>query len=207
VKAADIEWSMLRGGLVSLVIALVVAGVLVGTSYSFRETNEGIFKRANSERRLAEEEYRKLDELEQMVAIFYPKFQDLERDGVIGEERRLKWTEALKVADENLKFPNLTYSIDTQDRHKTEYPLPQGAYKLFASEMKLDLGLLHGEDLFRLLGRLNEDADGLFTVDSCSFSRGKDAPGNWQDPHLRTTCKLLWYTIKKPGEKRRGSTS
>lgn len=203
-KAADIEWSMLRGGLVSLVIALVIAGVLIGSSYSFRESNERTFKRANNERRLAEEEYRKLDELEQMVATFYPKFQDLERDGVIGEEHRLRWTEAIKSADESLKFPSLTYSIDTQDRHKPEFTLPQGAYKLFASEMNLDLGLLHGEDLFRLLARLDQDANGLFTVDSCSFTRRRDAPGNWQDPHLRTTCKLYWYTIKKPDERRRG---
>jgi hypothetical protein len=204
-KAADIEWTMLRGGLISLAIALGVAGVVVGASYRFWETNDLTFRRADVERRAAEEEYRKLDELEQMVATYYPIFQDLERDGVIGEERRLKWTEALKDADGNLKLPNLTYSIDTQDRHKTEFPLPKGAYKLYSSEMNLDLGLLHGEDLFRLFNRLDEDADGLFSVDACSLSRQMDSPGDWQRPHLRTTCRLYWYTIKKPGEK--GSAS
>jgi hypothetical protein len=204
-KAADIEWSMLRGGLIGLAIALAVAGVLVAASYSFWETNDTTFKRADRDRRAAETEYRKLDELEQMVATYYPIFQDLERDGIIGEERRLKWTEALKDADGNLKLPSLTYSIDTQDRYKTEFPLPEGAYKLYASEMNLDLGLLHGEDLFRLLDRLDEDADGLFSVDYCSLSRQKESPGNWQSPHLKTTCRLHWYTIKRPGEK--GSAS
>jgi hypothetical protein len=128
-------------------------------------------------------------------------FQDLERDGVIGEERRLKWTEALEDADGTLKLPGLTYSIDTQERHRTEFPLADdGAYKLFVSEMNMDLGLLHGEDLFRLFDKLDEDADGLFSVEACSLTRRRDDPGRWQDPHLRSNCRLLWYTIKKPGE-------
>ena len=200
-KAADIEWSMLRGALIGLAIALAIAGGLVGASYHFWESRETAFKRADVQRRAAESEYRKLDELEQMVVTYYPIFQDLERDGVIGDERRLKWTEALKDADGTLKLPNLTYSIDTQDRFKAEFPLAEGAYKLFASEMTLQLGLLHGEDLFRLFDKLAEDADGLFTVDYCSVSRRRDKPGNWQDTHLTSTCKLYWYTIQKPGAK------
>jgi hypothetical protein len=183
-KAADIEWSMLRGALIGLAIALVVAGVLVGASYHFWEANDRSFKRADMERRTAEDEYRKLDELEQMVATYYPLFQDLERDGVM-----------------TLKLPGLTYSIDTQERHRTEFPLADdGAYKLFVSEMNMDLGLLHGEDLFRLFDKLDEDADGLFSVEACSLTRRRDDPGRWQDPHLRSNCRLLWYTIKKPGE-------
>ena len=198
-KAADIEWSMLRGALVALVVALAVAGGLVGASYHFWESRDTAFKRADALRRAAEEEYRKLDELEQMVVTYYPIFQSLERDGIIGEERRLKWTETLKSADETLKLPSLTYSIDTQDRHKAEFPLAEGAYKLFSSEMNLQMGLLHGDDLFRLLAKLDEEADGLFSVDYCSLSRQRDEPGNWQEAHLTSSCRLYWYTIQKPG--------
>ena len=107
-KAADIEWSMLRGALIGLVSALAIAGGLVGASYHFWESRATAFKRADAQRRAAELEYRKLDELEQMVVTYYPIFQDLERDGIIGDERRLKWTEALKDADGTLKLPSLT---------------------------------------------------------------------------------------------------
>ena len=135
-----------------------------------------------------------------MVITYYPMFQDLERAGIIGEERRLKWTEALKDADGTLKLPNLTYSIDTQERHASDFPMSEGAYKLFASEMNLDVGLLHGDDLFRLLVKLEEEAEGLFSVDYCSLERRKDTPGDWQDPHLASKCRLYWYTIQKPAE-------
>lgn len=197
-KAADIEWGMLRGALIALAIAAVVAGVLLGVSYRFWESNDRVLKRAKVELAGAEQEYRRLDELEQMIANYYPKFQDLQRVGIIGEERRLNWTEALKRADADLKLPSLTYSVETRTRHSTEFPLADGAYKLFASEMKLDLGLLHGEDLLNFFSRLDESADGLFSVDECRLARQRETPGSWKEAHLRAGCKLNWYTINKP---------
>ena len=197
-KAADIDWSMLRGALIALGIAVVVAGVLLGASYHFWEAANRDLRRANSALSKAEEEYRKLDELEQMIATFFPRFQDLERDGVIGEERRLEWTETLERADEELKLPGVKYTINTQDRFKTEFTVPSGTFQLFASEMNLNLGLLHEGDLFRLLTLLEEDADGLYTVDSCTLTRNREEPGAANVAHVSTTCKLYWYTIRKP---------
>lgn len=199
-KAADIEWGILRGALITLAIAVVVSAVLLGASYHFWESSDLAMKRANAALHAAEDEYRTLDELEQMIAVYYPKYQDLERAGIIGEEHRLGWTEALERADEELKLPELKYSIDTQARHKTDFPLPDGTYKLFSSEMTLNLGLLHGADLFRLLGRLERDAEGLYSVDYCSLTRTRDVPGPGDVTNVRANCKLYWYTIKQPGK-------
>ena len=198
-KAADIEWSMLRGSLIGLAIALAVTAAMLAASYNFAKSAERAFNSAESERRTAEERYRKLDEQEMMIETYYPAFQGLEREGVIGEERRLQWVEALKQADENLKLPSLTYSITTQESYRPEFPLADGAYKLFASQMKLDLGLLHGQDLLDLLRRLDDNAGGLYSVDSCTMTRRRQAPGSPKDIHLNSTCQLYWYTIKKPG--------
>ena len=198
-RAADIEWSMLRGALIGLGIALVITVAMVGASQHFLESNNKTFRKADRERRAAYEEYRHLDDQEQMIATYYPLFQALEEDGIIGDEHRLKWTEALDQADAVLKLPGLSYSIDAQKRHTTEFPLNDGAYKLYASQMTLDVGLLHGEDLFRLFSRLDEDAEGLYSVDSCNVSRSRQEPGSPKDAHLKSSCKLYWYTIKKPG--------
>lgn len=201
-KPADIEWGMLRGALIGLAIAAAVAGALVGSSYHFWESKDLALKSADRDRRAAELEYRKLDELEQMVITYYPMFQELERLGIIGEERRLNWTEALRDADAVFKLPSLTYSVSTQEPYQdqAEFPLVEGAYKLYASEMNLQMGLLHGEDFFRVLGKLEEDADGLFSVDSCRIERRRDTPGGWEETHLASECRLRWYTIQKPTE-------
>ncbi len=204
-KAADIEWSMLRGALIGLAIALALVAAMLTASYNFSKSANRAAKQAESERRAAEGRYRQLDDDEVMIATYYPKFQDLEREGVIGAEQRLKWVEALKQADENLKLPNLAYSINTQQRHRPEFPLSDGAYKLFASQMNLEIGLLHGQDLLNLLRRLDDNAGGLYSVDSCQLTRRRDGPGSPKSVHLGSTCRLYWYTVKKPGE--RGAAS
>ena len=198
-KAADIEWNMLSGALIGFAIALVVSIGMLVASYQFWESADKSLKRAESQLRASRARFRTIDEQEAMIATFYPQFQELERQGIIGRERRLDWIENLGLADETLKLPSLAYSIDAKERHTTEFPLADGAYKLFASQMNLDLGLLHGRDLFDLLSRLDENAEGLFSVDSCRLTRRREEPGSPKDAHMTSTCQLYWYTIQETG--------
>jgi hypothetical protein len=200
VKAADIEWSMLRGALIGLAVALVLAVGMLGASYHFYESADKSLKRAQAQLRASRAKYRTVDEQEAMIATFYPQFMALENQGVIGGERRLDWIENLRRADENLKLPSLAYSINTQEPYAPDFPISRGVYQPFASEMSLNLGLLHGQDLFDLLARLDETAQGLYSVDSCMLERRRDTLGSPKEAHLSSNCQLRWFTIKKPGE-------
>jgi len=204
-KAADIDWSMLRGALIGLAIALVVGIAMLVASYQFYESADRSLKRAQSQLRASRAKYRTVDEQEAMIATFYPQFVALEGKGIIGRERRLDWIENLRRADENLKLPRLGYSIEGQEPFTASFPLASGVYRPFASEMTLSLGLLHGQDLFDLLARLDENAQGLYSVDRCTLVRRLDRPGNPRQSHVDSDCQLRWYTIKKPGDE--GATS
>ncbi len=199
-KAADIEWSMIRGALIALAIALVVSIGMLSASYQFWESIDRSLKGVERQLRTAREKFRTIDEQEAMIATYYPQFQELERQGIIGRERRLDWIENLSQADENLKLPKLAYSIDTQEPFTAEFPLAGGAYKLYASKMDLQLGLLHGQDLFNLLSWLDDGAQGLYSVAACDLVRHRDDPGSPRQTHLTSNCELRWYTIKKPGD-------
>jgi hypothetical protein len=204
-KAADIEWSMLRGALIALAIALILAVGLLGASYHFWESSNKSLKSAQSQLRASRAKYRTVDEQEAMIATFYPQFVALEGQGIIGRERRLDWIENLRRADENLKLPSLGYSIDTQEPFTAEFPLGGGLYRPYASDMSLSLGLLHGQDLFNLLARLDEAGQGLYSVDRCRLERRRELPGSPREAHVNSSCLLRWYTIKKPGDE--GATS
>ena len=199
-KAADIEWSMIRGAFIALAIALVVSIGMLSASYQFWESTDKSLKGVERQLRTAREKFRTIDEEEAMIATYYPQFQELERQGIIGPERRLDWIENLSQADENLKLPKLAYSIDTQEPFTAEFPLAGGAYELYASKMDLQLGLLHGQDLFNLLSWLDDDAQGLYSVAACNLVRSRDDPGSPRQAHLTSNCELRWYTIKKPGD-------
>ena len=199
-KAADIEWSMIRGGLIVLAIALVVSIGMLSASYQFWESTAKSLKGVERQLRTARDKFRTIDEQEATIATYYPQFQELERQGIIGRERRLNWIENLSRADESLKLPKLVYSIDTQAPFTAEFPLAGGAYELYVSKMNLTLGLLHGRDLFALLSWLDDDAEGLYSVDRCGLVRQMDEPGSPKQTHLTSDCQLLWYTIRKPGD-------
>jgi len=199
-KAADIEWSMIRGAFIGLAIALVVSIGMLSASYQFWESTDKSLKGVERQLRAAREKFRTIDEEEAMIATYYPQFQELERQGIIGPERRLDWIENLSQADENLKLPKLAYYIDTQEPFTAEFPLAGGAYELYASKMDLQLGLLHGQDLFNLLSWLDDGAQGLYSVAACDLKRHRDDPGNHKQAHLTSNCELRWYTIKKQGD-------
>lgn len=200
-KAADIEWSILRGGLIGLAIALVLGIGMLSASYHFWEAADKSLKRAQSQLRASRAKYRTVDEQEATIANYYPQFVALEGQGIVGRERRLDWIENLRRADENLQLPRLAYSIDTQEPFNAEFPMgPGGVYRPYASAMNLSLGLLHGQDLFELLTRLDEGGQGLYSVDHCSLVRRRDTPGSPTEAHLMSECELRWYTIRKPGE-------
>jgi hypothetical protein len=200
-KAADIEWSMLRGALIGLVIALAVAMGMLGVSYRLWDSAEKSLERAHTGLRIARDKYRTVDEEEAMIEDYYPQFQALENQGIIGAERRLNWIENLRRADEALKLPRLAYSINTRKLFTAEFPLADGAFRPYSSEMTLTLGLLHGRDLFELLDRLDQSTQGLYSVDFCELLRQRDSPGtSATEVHVTGKCKLRWYTLKKPGD-------
>ena len=126
---------------------------------------------------------------------------ELEGLGIVGGEKRLDWIESLRQADANLKLPSLTYSIGSQEPYKAEYPLAGGAYQPFVTKMDLKLGLLHGQDLFNLLASLDQNAQGLYSVDTCNLQRRLEGPGSPRQAHVTSECKLRWFTIRKPGDK------
>ena len=200
-KAADIEWSMLRGALIGLAIALAVAGGMLGVSYRLSESAENSLQRAHTERRIARDKYRTIDEEEAMIEDYYPRFQALEDQGIIGAERRLNWIENLRRADEALKLPRLAYSINSRELFTADFPLADGAFRPYASRMTLTLGLLHGQDLFALLDSLDQSTQGLYSVDFCDLVRQRDSPGtSGTEVHVTGMCQLRWYTIKKPDD-------
>ena len=129
----------------------------------------------------------------------YPAFVELYRRGVIGDEHRLSWVESLRAAAADLKLPALNFEIEPQSIYAPAFPLNTGAFDVRVSRMALGLGLLHEGDLERLLTRLGERADGLFSVRDCALRRatGGSQPGS----RISAECTLEWYTLELRGSR------
>jgi len=117
--------------------------------------------------------------------------------GLVGEERRLSWIESLENTNKVLKLPKLTYSLLPQEEFTRPGLKVKSGVELSGSPMELNMGLLHEEDLLAVLEGLRLSIKNLFTVESCSLSRGNKigVPLDTKKSNLRSKCTIRWVTI------------
>jgi len=150
-----------------------------------RNDFDGKLKRVRSEE----------DEIRQKSAIFHK----LQARGVVGEEQRLEWVELLKEIRDRRRLLDLQYEIAPQ---RALDATPGSGYAYFASSMKVQLKLLHEEDLTRLLDDLRRQARALIQVKSCNVSRLPRGSSEGGTPaQLQAECLIDWVTLHEVASK------
>jgi hypothetical protein len=193
------DWTVLRGALGVFVICALLSAIMVGASHYFAEGMASEFRSHHGRFRDASRKYLSVDEEERTIAEHYPQFVELFQRGVIGDEHRLSWVEALRGAAAGLGLPALSFDIEPQQLYTPDFALNTGGFDVRASRMSLSLGLLHEGDLERLFVLLRERADGLYSVRDCEMRRttGASQPGS----KLSAQCTLEWYTLELRGSR------
>ncbi len=130
------------------------------------------------------------DEIKQKSALF----DELKRKGVIGPEQRLEWLELVKEIRDRRQLIDLRYELAPQ--RALDAKSGEG-FAFYASSMKLNLQLLHEEDLTRLLSDLRERAHALIEVKSCSLVRLPQRASGTTRSLLRGECELDWITLRE----------
>lgn len=122
-------------------------------------------------------------------------FHRISTQGIIGEEQRLEWIELLKAIREKRKLIDLRYELEPQ--RPLEGTTVSG-FSFFVSPMRVQLELLHEEDLTRFLDDLRSQAKALIQTRNCNLSRqGGDRAGNPTASHLFAECRIDWITLRE----------
>jgi len=204
-RLSEIDWSVLRGAMVGLALSVLASGAIFYAAFEFSEGVSREHQQRRAQLQRAQGEYQAVDEEQQVMDAYLPRFRALEEQGVVGEERRLDWVEALRDAAARLKLPSLRYEIAQQEVYEPELPLPESAFEVHASSMFLEMGLLHEGDLIAVLRELDRNASGLYSVSSCDLRRG--GSGIRMEPkaeNVLASCELRWFTVRKPEEDEAG---
>ena len=137
------------------------------------------------------------------IRLYQPQFLELRRKGLIGEERRLDWVEAIRQIQQRRRLLPLSYEIEPQQPYLLETQLSMGDYQLRGSRMALRMDLLHELDLFHFLTDLRQV--GTFTVQDCVIRRASNAGTAPLAPTLNAECTLNWVTLTvRPAVSSRG---
>jgi hypothetical protein len=120
-------------------------------------------------------------------------FSNLQARGVIGDEQRLDWVELLKDIRAKRRLLDLDYEISPQRPLDAN---PGNGLAFYASTMKLQLKLLHEEDLTRLLDDLHRQARALIQVKSCNVTRLPHGSAEQNGlANLQADCQIDWLTL------------
>lgn len=197
---ASFDWTPIRGALGLAVICLLIsAGVVVSSGY-FRDQMESEYRTYQTQFRDVTRKYLSVDDQERIIEEQLPEFVQLYRSGIIGDERRLDWVEALRAIDADLALPELDWKLESRAVREPSFALDLGVYDLLGSRMTLNAGLLHEGDLLELFALLDAAGMGLHTVDSCAMKReAGPLPDDARRKTISLDCELSWFTIRPRG--------
>lgn len=129
------------------------------------------------------------------------RFGDLVARGVIGEERRLEWVERIREIRAARRLYDLMYEIAPQrPLDAAAAPGASGDFEFLSSIMRLQMDLLHEDDLIHFLGDLEHSVSAFVRPENCRVERSGAATA--AGALLRAECTLDWITIRE----RKGST-
>ena len=133
-------------------------------------------------------------------------YQQLERLGIVGEEQRLNWIDALRVANIDAQLYGVDYEVGSQMPYSFAEEVNAGGLAVQQSMMKVKLGLLYETDLLTFFRVLAQQNVGAFAVNQCSLQRlTSDVSKPLNQPTLRAECDVAWVTIPPPAAPEGGS--
>jgi hypothetical protein len=196
------DWLALRTPVaVMLGVALCGALLVAGTHAALKKTNVSV---TASERSLKEarDQLFKSGEEKNRILRYNRSYTDLQRTGFVGEEERINWVDALRATSLQLKLFGVNYQIAARQAYKPQGLPDTGHFYLYRSTMKLELGLLHEEDLMRFIDALARQQVGVFLLQACSLQNSR--PGSAMPAkvgaNLQASCTLDWMTLSEGKE-------
>lgn len=187
------ELHLIRRALLCCVATVVLSLLALHLASDYRDRQARRLDLAQKDRRVAAARFNQVETEKLEIRAFAPRFLALQRRGLIGEENRLAWIDAIRLSQRQRHLLPLSYEISAQQVLKVPLPLTMGQYQLRGSKMQLHMDLLHEMDLLNFFDDLRQS--GYFAVQDCALKRGGAATSAGQNASLSADCSLLWLTL------------
>jgi hypothetical protein len=177
-------------------LAMIAAGAgLIWAAGQSQRAAERSLAAAQADRKQNAERLARIAEEEREVKQNLDIYQQLKGLNVLGEERRLEWADAITRIRAQRELLDLRYRVERQ-KLLLSAPGKPANVDFYASTMKVELALLHEEDLLRFLGDLRASGNAYYAVKRCALERtGQAATGTTITPRLRGECDIDLITV------------
>ena len=185
--------------LAAVLLLAAGAGLIWGANEALKSAQRAAAT-AQAERQQNGERLARIAEEEREVKEKIDVYNRLKALNIIGEERRLEWADAVNRIRAQRELLDVRYRVERQ-RLLMSLPGKPANVDFYASAMRVDLALLHEEDLLRFLGDLRESGNAFYSVRGCSMTRSGPGPGGAAASRLRAECNIDLITIRDRGAK------
>jgi hypothetical protein len=186
--------------LAALVLAAVGAALIAVAGQSLAREKQQLAA-ARDERKQASERLSRISEEEREVSEKLDVYRRLLELNILGPERRLEWADTMNRIRTQREL-DLRYRVERQ-RLLISAPGKPAPVDFYASTMKVELALLHEEDLLRFLADLRASGNAYYSVQKCVLTRtGVAATAASLSPRLRGECDIDLVTILDRAAKR-----
>ncbi len=192
----QIDWLFLRRPLIIFSLLIVFSLVFYFGGLQYKNIANEKFNSAKNSLSSSHSKLKVLSSEMKLVDEYLDEYKTLVNEAFIGEERRLSWIESMKAANKEIKLPKFDYSISAQSNFKRPGITQNKAVASLSSAMKLDLGLLHEEDLFKVFELLDENVQSYFTIEGCKLSQGRNKELKIDKSNLTANCVVSWVHLK-----------
>ena len=191
------DWNRLTLPAASLLVACIFAAVIVSYAQDYRDEAAQRLQQQQSQLMQAKSRLLSSDQERENIIRYLPVYKRLISQGFIGEERRIEWVDALRSVHQSQRLFGIKYSIGAQAPYQSGVIGNTAPFTLYRSIMKLELSLLHEEDLLALLDGLRRSQATPFILRDCTIQRIGTAAVTTIAPVASATCELDWLTLRE----------
>ena len=181
-----IRWNLLfflTTALLGAAMLYYSRNVLVGAQKAHKEATS---KRGEVQGKLANARNEEQELLEK-----YSRYEGIVARGYIGSERRLDWIEQIRKIKTTRKLLDVVYELEPQT---VLDGTNASGFDFMASNMRLQMQLLHEEDLLLFLSDLRDSMRAYTSVRSCNVVK-QTRPGS--SMQLGANCSIDWITLRE----------
>lgn len=190
------DFPLIRTAVILLALSVVLGAASIAGSVYLKNRMQSDLTKDRKNLTEARSKLERVREEEQQIRLYHAQYQELVKQGIIGEENRLSLIENIARIKEERKLFEFGYQIAAQQPVQTDATLAQGEFSLHGSAMKFNLAVLHEEDWLHTLNDLKGANNGVSLLRECTVARTDTNADNIVSPRLKAECAMIWLSLK-----------
>lgn len=183
-----------------LLVLVLSAWACYATSTRYLQESKTLSVAITAQRTEVQGKLARANEEEREIKENLQQYQALAARGVIGEEKRLDWVDTITAIKNERRIFNINYSLEPQRPFESSgVTRGSGGVEFVSSRLRLDLQLLHEDDLLNFFDDLTKRSKAQVLARNCRVSRlarpERGIAALALAPRLQATCLFEMITI------------